>query len=51
MNIVFEKHGMAKAVFSEAFLTDFVPGIVMALLFGQLSAMAYPLRTLGIPPP
>ena len=44
MNIVFEKHGMAKAVFSEAFLTDFVPGIVMAMLFGQLSAMAYPLR-------
>ena len=44
MKIVFKNHGLAKAGLSAAFLTDFIPGIVMTLLFGQLASMALPLR-------
>ena len=44
MKIVFDKHGLVKAGLSAAFLTDFIPGVVMSILFGQLSALALPLR-------
>jgi hypothetical protein len=44
MRIVFDKHGLVKAGLSAAFLVDFIPGVVMSLLFGQLASMALPLR-------
>merc|ERR1719427_1006096 len=44
MKIVFNKHGLVKAGLSAAFLTDFIPGVVMSMLFGQLATMALPLR-------
>ena len=47
-NIVMDKMGWKKALLSEAALVDFVPGIVMILLFGQLQLLALPtLATLG----
>ena len=44
MRIVLENHGIVKAGLSAAFLTDFIPGVVMSLLFGQLASLALPLR-------
>ena len=40
-----EKHGIAKAIFSEGFMTSFVPGIVMAQLFAQMSLLALPIHS------
>ena len=42
--VVFQKQGLVKAGLSKAFMTDFVPGIVMALLFGQMILLALPIR-------
>ena len=39
-----ERHGLGRALFSEAFVTDAVPGAAMALLFAQLQLLALPLR-------
>jgi len=44
VKIVFKNHGMMKACLSGAFLTDFIPGVVMSVLFGQLASMALPIR-------
>ena len=44
MKIVNRKHGLLKAGFSWAFFTDFVPGIVMSAIFGQLDLLALPIR-------
>ena len=44
MKIVYEKQGIVKAGFSWAFFTDFVPGIVMSFIFGQLGLLALPIR-------
>jgi len=44
MKIVLKHHGLVKAALSTAFLTDFIPGVVMSLLFGQLGALALPIR-------
>ena len=44
MKIVYQKHGLVKAGFSGAFFTDFVPGIVMSVVFGQLGLLALPVR-------
>ena len=44
MKIVYQKHGLVKAGFSWAFFTDFVPGIVMSVIFGQLGLLALPVR-------
>ena len=44
MKIVFDNHGLVKAGLSAAFLTDFIPGVVMSLLFGQLASLALPIR-------
>ena len=44
MKIVYSKHGLVKAGLSKAFLTDFIPGIVMSSIFSQLGLMAMPLR-------
>jgi len=43
-NIVASRNGWFTAVASTAFLTDLVPGIVMSILFAQMTAIAYPLR-------
>ena len=40
-----EKHGIAKAIFSEGFMTSFIPGIVMAQLFAQMSLLALPIHS------
>jgi hypothetical protein len=42
-NIVASEYGYMKAYASPAFLTDLVPGAVMALIFGQLKLMSIPL--------
>lgn len=42
--VVSELHGKSQALLSSAFITDTVPMAVMAVLFAQLSALAYPLR-------
>ena len=42
--VVFKKQGLVKAGLSKAFLTDLIPGLVMALLFGQMILLALPLR-------
>ena len=44
MKIVYSKHGLVKAGLSKAFLTDFIPGIVMSIIFSQLGLLALPLR-------
>ena len=44
MKIVFDNHGLVKAGLSAAFLIDFIPGVVMSLLFGQLASLALPIR-------
>ena len=41
---MFQKQGLVKAGLSKAFMTDFIPGIVMALIFGQMILLALPLR-------
>ena len=46
MKIVLNKHGLAKAGFSMAFLTDFIPGAVMAILFAQMALLALPVRSI-----
>ena len=45
VKVVMEKHGIAKAIFSEGFMTSFVPGIVMAQLFAQMSLLALPITS------
>ena len=42
--MVFKKEGIGKAILSEGFLTSFIPGIAMSILFGQLILMAMPLK-------
>ena len=44
VSVVFKKEGIGKAILSEGFLTDFIPGIAMSVLFGQLMLMAMPLK-------
>lgn len=44
--IVKNLHGTAKAFSSVAFITSFVPGIIMTLLMSQLQLMALPLKAL-----
>lgn len=39
------EHGLSKALLSNAFLTDLVPGFVMFLLCGQLQLLALPVRS------
>ena len=41
---MFDNHGIVKAGLSPAFLTDFIPGVVMSILFGQLASLALPFR-------
>ena len=41
MKIVFDKHGLVKAGFSWVFFTDFVPGVVMSFIFGQLGLSVF----------
>ena len=41
--IVRQKYGFRKAYASMAFLTDVIPGFVMALIFGQMALLAQPL--------
>ena len=41
---MFQKQGLVKAGLSKAFMTDFIPGIVMALIFGQMILLALPIR-------
>ncbi|CAK0856659.1 unnamed protein product [Prorocentrum cordatum] len=42
-SVVEAKLGFMKAYFSSAFITDLIPGVVMAVLFGQLQWLAAPL--------
>ena len=42
--IVYKKEGMGKAIFSNSFLTSFIPGIVMSILFGQMMLFAEPIK-------
>lgn len=42
--IVYDKYGIQKAFLSGAFITSFVPGIVMLLLYAQLTLLAYPIQ-------
>ena len=47
-HIVKEKHGVKAALFSPAFATSLVPGVLMAGMFSQLALLAVPLKyTLG----
>lgn len=46
-SIVHRKMGVDKALLSSAFLTDLIPGVVMTLLLGQLSALAQPVLLAG----
>jgi hypothetical protein len=43
-NIIQEKYGFVAAYGSFPFLVDLVPGIIMAILFGQLRLLAIPLN-------
>lgn len=45
VGIVRSEHGLIKALLSNAFITDLVPGIVMFLLCGQLQLLALPVRS------
>eukprot|EP00026_Physarum_polycephalum_P000921 Phypoly_transcript_00922.p1 GENE.Phypoly_transcript_00922~~Phypoly_transcript_00922.p1 ORF type:complete len:1281 (-),score=247.58 Phypoly_transcript_00922:48-3377(-) len=47
VGIVQAKHGIAKALFSNAFLTDLVPGLVMFFIFLQLQLLALPVKSVG----
>ena len=42
--IVYGKYGIQKAILSGAFVTSFVPGITMLLLYAQLALLAYPVQ-------
>jgi hypothetical protein len=42
--VVAQRHGWMNALGGSGFLTDLIPGVVMSLLFGQMAALAYPLR-------
>jgi hypothetical protein len=42
--IVYDKYGIQNAFLSGAFITSFVPGIVMLLLYAQLTLLAYPIQ-------
>ena len=44
MSIVYKKEGVGKALFTTSFLTDFIPGVVMSFLFGQLMLLAAPIK-------
>jgi len=46
VGIVGEKHGLKKALLSNAVATDIVPGVFMGILFGQLQLLALPLKAL-----
>ena len=43
-SVVADRHGWSAALGSTAFFTDLIPGIVMGILFGQMSLLAYPLK-------
>jgi len=47
VNVVRKEHGLAKALLSNAFLTDLVPGIVMFFLFSQMQLLALPVKAYG----
>eukprot|EP01118_Nematostelium_gracile_P001888 TRINITY_DN11954_c0_g1_i1.p1 TRINITY_DN11954_c0_g1~~TRINITY_DN11954_c0_g1_i1.p1 ORF type:complete len:322 (-),score=77.33 TRINITY_DN11954_c0_g1_i1:31-957(-) len=47
INIVRSEHGIWKALFSNAFLTDIIPGIVMFILFGQMQLLALPIKSIN----
>ena len=47
MKIVQSEYGFAKALLSNAFLTDIIPGIVMFFLFGQLQLLALPVKSVA----
>ena len=47
MSIVYKKEGVGKALFTTSFLTDFIPGVVMSFLFGQLALLAAPIKLSG----
>mmetsp|Transcript_32724 Transcript_32724/g.59074 ORF Transcript_32724/g.59074 Transcript_32724/m.59074 type:complete len:251 (+) Transcript_32724:2783-3535(+) len=47
--IVQRKYGTLTAYFSEAFLVDLIPGLVMSFLFGQLQLLAAPLKMMTPP--
>merc|ERR1712001_213445 len=42
--IVYGRYGIQKAFLSGAFITSFVPGVVMLLLYAQLTLLAYPIQ-------
>ena len=44
VQVVREKHGLAKALLSQAFFTDLVPGIVMSVIFSQMVLLSLPVR-------
>ena len=47
MSIVYKKEGVGKTLFTTSFLTDFIPGVVMSFLFGQLALLAAPIKLSG----
>jgi len=47
--IVQRKYGILTAYSSEAFFVDFIPGLVMSFLFGQLQLLAVPLKMMTPP--
>ncbi len=47
VGIVRSEHGLVKALFSNAFLTDLIPGVVMFGLFLQLQLLALPVKSVG----
>merc|ERR1711994_875417 len=42
--IVYGRYGIQKAFFSSAFVTSFVPGLVMLTLYAQLTLLTYPIQ-------
>ena len=44
VNVVAEKKGFMAAIADQGFMIDAVPGIVMALLFGQMQLLALPVK-------
>jgi hypothetical protein len=47
VGIVRSEHGLLKAILSNAFFTDLVPGVVMFGLFLQLQLLALPVKSIG----
>tara|TARA_R110002050_G_scaffold75981_1_gene162566 strand:- start:899 stop:1414 length:516 start_codon:yes stop_codon:yes gene_type:complete len=47
VRVVAAKFGLQRALLSKAFAVDLIPGAVMALLFGQMSLLAWPLLQIG----